>query len=101
MKVTNMPNQNPDFNKLVESLNTLFDVLGVAGLPPDTTEKTIVDQLDGIASTTPHPGRQTLFQKARMANRQQRRTGLPTDAEITRRLRAKGVDPRFMPRSDR
>ena len=83
---------------LIDPINRLLALLGQDQLPPDTDATNLPARLEdavGFAERNVVPP----AAKAAMANRNRRAvaTRVPTDAEIAARLRAKGIDPKFMP----
>ena len=87
-----------DTERIVEFINRLLANYGQQQVPPGLTGGDLLNELDRIVSTVESTA-VTPMAKAAMNNRNRRAvaTRVPTDAEIAARLRAKGIDPKFMP----
>ncbi len=91
-----------DTDRIVEFVNRLLANYGQRQVPPGLKGAELLNELDrivsGIESTVVTP-----MAKAAMANRNRKAFAprIPTDDEVAARLRAKGIDPKYMPRSGR
>lgn len=91
--------------QLVDVVNRLLRVFGQQGLPSDTDESNLADRLDGMVRYVEKF--KSSASNVAMRNRLKGASNRPvanqplTDAEVAARLRARGIDPKDMPRSGR
>ena len=87
-----------DTERLVELVNRLLANYGQRQVPPGLKGADLLNELDGIVSRIESTVL-TPAAKVAMANRNRKEFAprIPTDAEVAARLRAKGIDPKFMP----
>lgn len=87
--------------RLVDSLNRILNVFGESPLPDGAADEEVglIQAVEAVASRL-ESTRLTPAAKATMANRLRRKPAarIPSDAAIEARLRAKGIDPKHMPK---
>jgi hypothetical protein len=98
----------PDANQvpeLIDVLNRLPNVFGQQRLPNDTDDTNLVQRLNDLVSYAEQnkSSSSTMAMRNRMNGSSNRSgTNRPlTDAQVAARLRARGIDPKFMPKTVR
>lgn len=86
-------------NELIDPINRLLAVFGQDQLPPDTDATNLAARLEDAVNYCESSVVPPAAAKA-MENRLHRKPSarVPTDAQIEARLRAKGIDPKHMPK---
>ena len=87
---------------IVTLIQQLLKLLGQSPMPPDTNEQTLPQRLQMLIDHVKANPQATVAPAATMANRQRKpSSGIPTDSEVAARLQARGIDPKYMPKSGR
>ncbi len=93
---------NGEQGGLIEAVNKLLTVFGLQPLPSDTDDDNLEERLTAMVDYVDRNKQATstvaMANRIRSATAGQPVSRPPSDAEIERRLKARGIDLKFMPK---